>query len=234
VKRILFYIENNWSFGRIHNDLIKALYPQIHCDIIDWRTPYTHQDMSVFLKLYDYIVTTPHGAISLNKMYNVPLDRIGAIAHSNSDLQHILFTHNLNESFFSEVKSYGVISPIVRTLSISHGIKKIPKVVNVGCFNDLHAKNTSKELTKIGYVGMIHRAFQEEKMDVKRGYLVVKVAERVNLPLIHYKDLHFLCSRTMYCDFDIMLFSSLTEGLPTTILESFSSGTPVIGTHTSK
>jgi len=28
MKKILFYIENNWSFGKIHNDLIKTFLPQ--------------------------------------------------------------------------------------------------------------------------------------------------------------------------------------------------------------
>lgn len=232
MKKILFFIENNWSFGRIHNDLIKVLYPNIHCDIIDWRISYTLQDMNKFLNLYDYIISTPHGAMVLNSSYRVPLDRIGAVAHSNSDLQHILYTHNLGESYFNKLKSYAVISPLIRTLSISHGIKRFPQIVNVGCFNSLHAKNQSKQLTKIGYVGKIHRAFQEEKVDIKRGHLVAQIANEVGLPLVHYQDLHFLCSRNMYCDFDLMMFSSLTEGLPTTILESFSCGIPVIGTNT--
>jgi len=232
MKKILFFVENNWSFGRIHNDLIKTLYPEFHCDILDWRISYNLEDMARFLDLYDYMVTTPHGAMVLNSSYHVPLSRIGAVAHSNSDLQHILYTHKLDQKFFDKVKSYATISPIIRTLSIAHVIKRLPRLVNVGCFNDLHIKNKSKQLTRIGYVGMIHRSFEEEKFDIKRGYLVAQIAQKLNLPLIHYKDQHFYCSRSMYCDFDLLMFSSLTEGLPTTILESFSSGTPVIGTNT--
>lgn len=232
MKKILFFIENNWSFGRIHNDLIKALYPEIHCDIIDWRISYSIQDMMRFLHLYDYIVSTPHGAMVLNTSYGVPLSKIGAVAHSNSDLQHILYTHNINQDYFDKLKSYAVISPAIRTLSIAHGIRRLPKIVNVGCFNDIHVKNKSKQIVCLGYVGVINRSFKEENFDVKRGHLVSKVAEIVKLPLVHYHDLHFLSSRSMYCDFNILMFSSLTEGLPTTILESFSSGTPVIGTAT--
>lgn len=232
MKKILFFIENNWSFGRIHNDLIKVLYPEVHCDIIDWRISYTYDDMSYFLNTYDYIISTPHGAMTLNSSYKVPLDRIGAIAHSNSDIQHILFTHNLGKEYFDKFKSYGVISPIIRTMSITHGIYRIPHVVEVGCFNDLHFKNNSKELKRLGYVGKISRGFQEEQIDIKRGNIIVKVAEKTNLPLVHHENLHFLCSKKMYCDFDLMMFSSLTEGLPTVAIESFCSGIPVIGTHT--
>jgi glycosyltransferase involved in cell wall biosynthesis len=232
MKKILFFIENNWSFGRIHNDLIKVLYPDVYCDIIDWRISYTLQDMSNFLRIYDYIITTPHGAMTLNSSYKVPLNRIGAIAHSNSDIQHILYTHNLGKQYFDEFKSYGVISPIIRTMSITHGIYRIPHVLQIGCFNDLHEKNTSTQLSRIGYVGKINRAFQEEVKDIKRGNLIIEISEKTNTPLIHHENLHFLCSRRMYCDFDLMMFSSLTEGLPTVAIESFCSGVPILGTHT--
>lgn len=232
MKKILFFIENNWAFGRIHNDLIKCLYPDIHCDIIDWRVSYRYDDFSHFMNTYDYVITTPHGGMTLTKSYNLPASKIIIIAHSNSDFQHILFTHNLGKEFFEQFKGYAVISPILRTLSIAHGIKRLPQLLQIGCFNNIHIKNNSKQLKKIGYVGATHRAFEEEKIDIKRGHLIAKIAEKVNLPLVQHKDLYFLCSTSMYCDFDILMFSSLTEGLPTVLLEAFSSGIPVIGTDT--
>lgn len=233
MKRILFYIENNWSFGRIHNDLIKVLYPDVHCDIIDWRIGYSSTDVDYFLKKYDYIITTPHGAMVLDTSYKLPLNKIGAIAHSNSDIKHIIFEKQLGIDYFNKFKSYGVISPIIRTMSIAHGIYRIPYVLEVGCFTNLHYKNTSKELKTIGYVGAIQRHIDvNESVDIKRGRLVEKVCELTNLPLVHQKNLHFLCSEHLYSSFDLLMFASLTEGLPTVAIEAFSSGIPILGTHT--
>lgn len=233
MKRILFYIENNWAFGRIHNDLIKALYPHVHCDMIDWRISYTHDDMSFLLKKYDFIVTTPHGAMVLNTSYGLPLDKMGAVAHANSDIKHILFEKNLGKEFFNKFKSYGVVSPIIRTMSIAHGIYRIPHVLEIGCFTDLHPINTSKELKTLGYVGAINRHVDvNEGVDIKRGNIIVKISEITGLPLVHLKGLHYLCSEQMYSTFDLLMFSSLTEGLPTVAIEAFCSGVPIIGTHT--
>lgn len=233
MKKILFYIENNWAFGRIHNDLIKALYPEVHCDIIDWRIGYTPDDVSFFLKKYDYIITTPHGASVLYFSYGLPLNRIGAVAHANSDIKHILVEKKLEVDFFNKFKSYAVISPIIRTMSIAHGVYRIPHVLQVGCFTDLHTKNNSKELKTLGYVGAIERHIDvNENIDIKRGNIILKISELTGLPLIHIRGLNYLCSEQMYSAIDLLMFSSLTEGLPTVAIEAFSSGIPIIGTHT--
>ena len=233
MKKILFYVENNWSFGRIHNDLIKVLYPEgIYCDIIDWRISYSYADFNHFLRTYDYIVTTIHGSHTLYSSYKVPLSKIGAVAHSNLDLQEILFRYNLGSDYFNQLKSYGVISEYIKQKSFGHRIERTPHIVNVGCFNDLNIKNSSTELRTVGYVGHIHRAFYEENTDIKRGNLVIKSANNAGLSFVHYQDLHFLCSKSMYKDFDILMFASTTEGLPTVAIEAICCGVPVLGTET--
>jgi len=169
----------------------------------------------------------------LDTSYKVSLDRIGAIAHSNSDIKHIIFEKQLGIGYFNKFKSYGVISPIVRTMSIAHGVYRIPHVVEVGCFRNLHQMNTSKELKSIGYVGAIHRHIDvNESVDIKRGKLIEKVCEITGLELFHIKNLHFLCSDQFYSSFDMLMFASLTEGLPTVAIEAFCSGIPILGTHT--
>ncbi len=233
MKRILFYIENNWAFGRIHNDLIKCLYPDVHCDIIDWRISYTLQDLEYFLKKYDYIITTPHGAMVLDTSANLPLDRVGAVAHANSDLKHIIFEKKLGTEYFNKFKSYAVVSNRIRTMSIAHGIYRIPHVVDIGCFRDMYVKNVSKELKTIGYVGAIERHIDvNENVDIKRGYIINNISNLTGLPLIHRKGLHFLTSDYLYENIDLLMFSSLTEGLPTVAIEAFACGIPIIGTHT--
>ncbi len=233
MKKILFFIENKWAYGKIHNDLIKALYPDVHCDIIDWTVSYSHEDMRHFLNIYDYIVTTPAGGTTLKQSYGVNPNRIAIIAHSNHDFQHTLFVENEALDFFNEFSGYGAISPVIRTLSIAHRIRRFPNVLLPGTFTNIYSKNTSKSLNKIGYVGLINKVQNNvEGIDIKRGHLVSKTVEAVNLELIQYSGLHFLTAANFYCDFDILMFSSTTEGLPTVALEAISSGIPVIGTDT--
>jgi glycosyltransferase involved in cell wall biosynthesis len=117
-------------------------------------------------------------------------------------------------------------------MSIAHDIFRVPHVVEVGCFRNLYTPNTSKELKTIGYVGAIQQNYNTESVDIKRGYLVKRVSELTETPLIHFKGLHFLGNEQFYTKFDILMFSSFTEGLPTVAIESICGGIPIIGTHT--
>lgn len=43
---------------------------------------------------------------------------------------------------------------------------------------------------------------------------------------------HFLSAELLYSNFDLLMFSSLTEGCQGPVLEAYASGIPVLGTHT--
>jgi len=232
-KKILFFVENAWCFGKIHNELIKILYPEIHCDILDWTKSYSYEAIEYLLQKYDYIISTPHGAFVLNNSYAVPLNKIGVIAHSNQDIKNICDEKNLGPDYFNLFKSYGAISPIVRTFSIAHKVKRIPKIVEVGCFKNIQNLNKSKEIKKIGYIGSTKRHLDNKTgFDLKRSNLVSLIAEKTNLQLVTFEDLPFLCAEQMYSKFDVLMFSSVTEGLPTVAIEALCAGIPVIGTET--
>lgn len=233
MKKIVFFIENNWCYGRIHNDLIKALYPDIYCDILDWTKGYTITDFDYFLKKYDYIITTPHGGYSLEKIYGVNPNKIAIVSHSNHDFTHILEEVKEGREFFNKFKGYAVISSIVRDYAVAHRIYRAPHVLQVGCFNNITYKNQSTELKKIGFIGRTeHWETECPAKFNKRGYLVKKICEITNTELKMLHGLHFLNSTEFYSEFDLLMFASFSEGLPTVAIEAFSSGVPVIGTET--
>jgi len=233
MKKVLFFIENYWCYGRIHNDLVKALYNDIYCDILDWSKNYTLSDRDYFLKKYDYIITTPSGAHVLEKSYQIDSNKIAIVAHSNHDITYILDEVKAGREFFNKFKGYAVISSTVRSFSIAHQIYRVPHVLQVGCFNNITYKNKATELKKIGFIG---RTENDEIMNPtkfnKRGYLVKKICEITNTELKVLNGLHFLNSTEFYSEFDLLMFASFSEGLPTIAIEAFSCGVPVIGTET--
>lgn len=233
MKKILFFIENNWCFGRIHNDLIKALYPDIYCDILDWRVSYTYEDIKFLLKKYDYIITSPSGAHVLENSYKINLDKVAAVTHANHDMTYILEEVKAGKEFFNKFKGFAVISSTIRDFAIAHQIYRVPHVLQVGCFNNITYKNQSTELKRIGFIGKTENdeIINPTKFN-KRGYLVKKICEITNTELKVLNGLHFLNSTEFYSEFDLLMFASFSEGLPTVAIEAFSSGVPVIGTET--
>lgn len=233
MKKILFYIQNTWCHGRIHNDLIKALWPDIYCDILDWTKGYSIEEYRYFLKKYDYIITDTYGAEFLNINYHISPNRIGIIAHSNDDILHITKKSELGEKYFTDFKGYATVSSTARTFSLAHGVQRIPQVLKIGCFNNLSFKNSSEKLEKIGFIGEIEIERQKNsKTFNKRGFLVQKVCELTGLEFVNIKNLHFHAASEFYNSFDLLMFASLMEGLPTVAIEAFSCGIPVLGTDT--
>ena len=229
--KILFYFENRWVFGKIHNELIKVLYPEIYCDILDASVEITSDKMALFLNKYDYIVTTPWAGICvLNKLGGIPLDKIIGIAHGDLDIAASLRDGASSEDF-DNLAGYATISDSVANFSCKQTmVKRIPKVLKVGLFTELYQKKFSEKIKTLGYVGCFERI--EDGRDIKRGILAKQVAEKTGLEFKHIIDINFLTIEQMYDSLDLIMFCSLTEGNPYSAIEAFACGIPVIGTDT--
>lgn len=226
--KLLFYFENKWVFGKIHNELIKVLHPDIYCDILDASVEIMSDKMMLFLNKYDYIVTTPWAGITvLNKKGGIPLDRIIAIAHGDLDISAAIRDGAISQDF-DKLAGYVVISNTISKFSKKKKIKRIPHLLKIGIFTDLYQKEVPGEIKTIGYVGSYSRL--EDGIDIKRGYIAKKIADKLGLNFVHIHGINFLTIEQMYKDIDILIFCSLTEGNPYSALEAFASGIPVIGT----
>lgn len=226
--KLLFYFENKWVFGKIHNELIKVLHPDIYCDILDASVEIMSDKMMLFLNKYDYIVTTPWAGITvLHKKGGIPLDRIIAIAHGDLDISAATRDGATSQDF-DRLAGYAVISNTISKFSKKKKIKRVPHILRVGVFTDLYNKEVPAEINTIGYVGSYSRL--EDDIDIKRGYIAKKIADKLGLNFVHVHGINFLTIEQMYKDIDILIFCSLTEGNPYSALEAFASGIPVIGT----
>jgi glycosyltransferase involved in cell wall biosynthesis len=226
--KILFFFENNWVFGKIHNELSKALYPEIYCDVADWSRSYTLDDFSNFLNKYDYIMTVPDASRTLVDVYKVPHERIIVIAHGDWDIFHGIDS-GIKPQDFTKFKGYCVISPRLINVSVAYKIPRIPKLLKIGLFTKNYPRNTNTTVNNIGFFSVIHR--DDCGFDLKRGSLVKHVSETTNLPFIHSQNLSFLGIEKAYSNVSLVMFASLTEGNPYSSLEAFACGIPVLGTN---
>jgi len=228
MKKVLFFIHNGWVFGKIHNELIKALHPDIYCDIACWNNQYTHKDFELFLKKYDYIMSIPYGCFLIHERYGVPLERTIGVLHQDCDVYNPV--REGKKDWFDKLAGYAAIAPLLQNVSLSHGVGRIPSLLRIGTFQNQYPKNNSSELKNIGSFAKSQRI--DQGYDVKRGHLIDVIAEKTNLQLIKSESVNFLAVEQMYNQIGLVIFASLVEGNPYPMLEAFSCGIPVLGTPT--
>ena len=228
MKKVLFFIHNGWVFGKIHNELIKALHPDIYCDIACWNNQYTHKDFELFLKKYDYIMSIPYGCFLIHERYGVPLERTIAVLHQDCDVYNPV--REGKKDWFDKLGGYAAIAPLLQNVSLSHGVGRVPSLLRIGTFQNQYPKNNSSELKNIGSFAKSQRI--DQGYDVKRGHLIDVIAEKTNLQLVKSESVNFLAVEQMYNEIGLVIFASLVEGNPYPMLEAFSCGIPVLGTPT--
>lgn len=230
MKRVLFYIHNGWVFGKIHNELIKVLYPDLYCDILCWSQSYSEQDLRLLNDKYDLFVSTPATCFFLHKTYGIPYEKLVGIVHQDWDIFDPLENKGVTADDFSRLRGYAVICPLLINISFSYGIGRVPTVLPVGIMREHYRRDMSTGIRRLGYFGSMER--RDRSIDIKRGYLAQRVADAAGLELVSCSNLHFLSTDKLYNTIDLTIFCSLIEGNPYVALESFAAGVPVLGTAT--
>jgi hypothetical protein len=232
--KILFFVENNWAFGKIHNELIKVLYPEIYCDIIDWRASFSKESIDLLNQKYDYFLTTTHGVNGLNLFYNISHSKIITLIHSKLEIKEEIFKI-LNDkvrdnplSWLSSLASFASVSEALVNNCREYGISQDIPVLPIGCFTNNYKKNKNNKITNIMYCG----AMGQPCLDNKRPHLIEEVCKRTGTNFHAVHDLNFLCMEEVYHKYDLLMFASFSEGLPTVAIEAIASHVPVLGTNT--
>ena len=87
MKKIIFFIENEWAFGSIHYELTKQLFSYgINAFLLNWNILYTKEEMSELCDNIDYFVTIPVGLDKLHNDYGIPYEKCIVICHASIDL----------------------------------------------------------------------------------------------------------------------------------------------------
>jgi glycosyltransferase involved in cell wall biosynthesis len=229
MKRVLFYIHNGWVFGKIHNELIKALGPDIYCDIVCWTKQYTKTEFNLFAEKYDYFMSTPEGCVNMHFNFGIPLNRTIAAVHGVWDIQNPL-SKNVSKELFCQFGGYFVICPLLQHISISFGIERIPDILRVGIFQNNYPKKSDNNLQHVGMFSNFSRV--DQGFDIKRGKLIEEICHKTNLTPFRKETVNFLGIESFYKNIDLIINPALSEGNPYPMLEAFARGIPVLSTPT--
>jgi len=227
MKRVLFYTQNRWAFGSIHHGLCKELYKHgIYANLLDWTIPYSQHEFDFLNRTYDIFVTTPEAVIPLHQR-GIALNKIVSIAHGQWDI--LQARRNSGVDFYSQLKSYAVISDVLKNKSIEFGVTCIPDIVKLGIHTDVFKRSISDRLLVVGYAGMkeTKNIFGDE---IKRGKLVEDAVTGMNVDLRSFPEMNHLCMPSYYGIVDCVVMSSTEEagGLP--MMEAAAAGRLTIGT----
>jgi glycosyltransferase involved in cell wall biosynthesis len=226
VKRVLFYFEDNWVFGKIFREAAKYLYPEYDCDLLDWSKGYDAETIAGLQQKYDLFCSTPVGCFFLHDAYGIPLHKCYGHAHSDFDLVDAL--RRFPKRYFGELRGFGAVSPYIIERAQFRNIAREPAWLPVGVTTQNYQRPAPTTVRTLGYFGKMARV--DDHDDIKRGYLAKRVAEMVPLALYHREHVHFLAADRLYQHVDLVIFCSTTEGNPYVVLEAAAAGLPVLGT----
>jgi hypothetical protein len=229
MKKVLFYIHNGWVFGKIHNELIKTLYPDVYCDIICWTQSYKRYEFDSLKKKYDYFLSTPEGCCGLFDNYGIELERCIGVLHQDWDIYTPL-RNGMPRDYINKLAGYAAICPILQNISLTHGIDRPPDILPIGILQSNYPRNKSSKPSRLGYFAKYSRI--DQGFDVKRGNLAEEIATKTGLELVKNEGIHFLSAEILYEGIDILVSPSLVEGNPYPMLEAFACGIPYFGTNT--
>lgn len=231
MTRVLFFIHNGWVFGKIHNELIKVLYPDLYCDILCWSHTYNATEMALIREKYDLIVSTPEACFFLHQHHAVPYEKLIAVAHQDWDIFNPIEKMGVPASEFNNLAGYAVICPLLVNISFSYGVGRVPHILPVGIFCEQYERAMSERVQRLGYFGRWDRRDRGD-LDIKRGALVERVAKEAGMEFVKCDSVHFLAADRLYRDVDLVVFGSLIEGNPYVAIEAAAAGVPVLGTST--
>jgi glycosyltransferase involved in cell wall biosynthesis len=239
MKRIIFFVDKEWSLGRYHSDLIKYLFSHgIDAQLLDYRRSYCIPEIMELSEVYDYFITTYHGVAVLNKGYGIPLDKMKVILYHN---------HDAKEFFNSEydtqtISGIGTVSESILSYSdqinrnismLRFGINTntfkmpIPKCLNtIGFGGEYHSREETKELKNYGSI---------EAKSFKRGYLAKEIADEMGLNFYKAADetirSTYITMPGFYNKVDCILCCSEDEGAGGPVLEGAAAGRLIITTN---
>lgn len=225
--RILYFLENNWVFGKICNELIKFLHPDIDGDVLCWTRLYLAEEAALLRDKYDLYYSTPVGCFFLHDVYGWPLEKCFAHAHSEFDLEDAL--RRFPPEYFDKLAGFAAVSTAIVDASERVGVPRVPTIMPVGVTFANYVRPRSESVTRLGYFGRMHRS-DDGKPDLKRGYLAQRVAEQAGMEFYQRENFHFLAADRLYRNVDVVIFCSTTEGNPYTAIEAAASGVPILGT----
>lgn len=242
MKRVVFFIQPDWAFGVIHQELAKYLFPYaIDCKILPWNISYTIEEMLELNNTTDLFVTTPHGWRFLGHNYKtVSPEKCIIVSHAKVDIAELLHYHGAEE--FLKFKEYACVSNWLINVSKELGIERNAKMLPLGLNHSSFQTPVSDSLRVVGYAGFFHQKedFTEQQIKDKlalpkyhkRAWLVKQATEMAGLHFKAAATYHnsFVTMPGFYKSVDAVISASTEEGAGLPIMEAGAAGRLVITT----
>ena len=223
--RVVFFFENEWAFGSIHNELAKRLYScDINCFVLPWNINYSRQEMQELDRHIDFWVTSSAGTNTGLLTYGIPKSRIGVVDHSESDLHKRYQQLDSSEQFLFEA----VVSESLRLYGqakFSLTSLLLPVRISVGNYRSI----PPKYLNKIGFASSVIDLHEQNK----RFSLVKESCRIANIELVVATSYHhsWITNTSFYGAVDAVVQSSVREGFGLPVLEAGAAGRLVFSTN---
>lgn len=225
-KRVVFYFEPEWAFGRIHYEIFKYLWSEGYdCDLLSWIKIYTPEELRELNYTTDLFVSTPTAWVKAMVGFGIPPEKCIMMLHGRADIPEQLgtFGRDLNRFY-----KYACVSDWLVGVSKEHGIERVPDVVPLGLNYEKFKQKINTELKVVGYAGTLRAHGQ----DVKRSYLVKEAVEKAGLQLKVAETYHnsYVTMPGFYQDVDAIMVASSEEGAGLPVLEGGAAGKLVLST----
>ena len=230
-KKVIFFVDHEWSMGRVHTDLVKYLYKNgIESNLLSYSKSYTYNEIFELGKVYDLFVSNSAGIHILTTQYGIPLEQCILMLYHPIDLEDALkYKLDLTKVYkittscswiIPLCKEAGIDNVYLTRLGINTDAFKLPisdSLKTIGYAQAFHSRETTEYWRNIG--NNIPAAF-------KRGYLVQEIANELQLP---FKSANpdrqtFLSMPGFYNTVDVVICSSQDEGVGGSMLEAAAAG----------
>jgi len=225
-RSVLFFTENAWAFGQIHNALVKRLWEHgIYAHILDWRISYSPTEVEYLKRKFDLFYTNPPQVPHLINAFGVPKERIVTVAHAEVDIYKAVQAAGIE--MFDGLKAFAVINESMIFASAAFGVKRVPNVVLNGIDFDHFYAPVSTGLKTVGYAGAPEHITSNGN-DCKRMHLVFETVNGLPVAISGRNRVHHLCMAGWYTDIDALLLPSSYEACGLPMMEAAAAGRMVL------
>lgn len=224
--KLLFFVDPNWAFGLIHNELVKHLSAfGWQADLLPWNKSYQRDEMKAIVSRYDRVVTICSVLKIVLQDYDIPAEKVIVFAYSDYDIAKAFL--EVPRNTFDLVKGYAVPSHNLLSISLALGVTRVPTVLPIGLTLSRYAGPIAQSLRVVGYGTALERK-NHAGVEFKRGRLGADIANECNLLWRPSNSWHYLAVPGYWPSVDCCLGTALYETAPIPQLEAAASGRLVL------
>lgn len=227
--KIAIWSEPGWALGRIHHDIISYANEWYDFDYYDWSDANHSGQLWGKSKWKDYDIILGNSAITwhqeeLGWMKTLPNEYLCKCVP--------VFHHSLmDEKSFQEKLTYktgpvytGITPQVVENIKNKYDVsaKLTPIGVNIKHFYP------TRKITSIKRVGFI--GIPDKNEHIKRSTMFRDICKKANVEPVFIHSRDYKLNHKLYGDIDMLMYTSIAEGVATGILEAGACDIPVITT----